>query len=165
MVAEALAQLRHVSPTPPRLSDYPQACANDPSPAGARGAAILSVLRGSGLRRAEAAALDLSDYDRESGAVTVRSEKGDKDRVVYAPAGARDALKDWIAVRGDAPGPLFYAVVKGGALVPRRLAGQAMAVVCANQAQDAGVAPFTPHSCYALSAGLARQDSEGEPPR
>lgn len=122
-----------------------QACANDPSPAGARDAAILSVLRGSGLRRAEAAALDLSDYDRESGAVTVRSGKGDKDRVVYAPAGARDALQDWIAVRGDAPGPLFYGVVKGGALVPRRLAGQAMAVVCASRAQEAGVAPFTPH--------------------
>jgi integrase len=122
-----------------------RACASDSTPAGARDAAILSLLRGGGIRRAEAAALDLADYDPESGAVTVRSGKGDKDRVVYAPAGARSALRDWIEVRGVVPGPLFYGLVKGGGLVPRRLAGQAMAVVCAARAEEAGIAPFTPH--------------------
>jgi integrase len=120
-------------------------CADDPTPAGARDAAILALLRGAGLRRAEAADLDLADYDPESGALTVRSGKGDKDRMVYAPAGARAALRDWIAARGEEPGPLFYRVVKGGSPVARRLAGQAMAVVCASRAKAAGVAPFTPH--------------------
>lgn len=48
-------------------------------------------------------------------------------------------------VRGAAPGPLFYGVVKGGALAPRRLAGQAMAVICASRALEAEVPPFTPH--------------------
>lgn len=120
-------------------------CAEDLTPAGARDAAILALLRGAGLRRAEAADLDLADYNPESGALTVRSGKGDKDRIVYAPAGARSALRDWLTARGEEPGPLFYRVVKGGNAVPRRLAGQAMAVICASRAKAAGVAPFTPH--------------------
>lgn len=122
-----------------------RACVDDPTPAGARDAAIIALLRGTGLRRAEAAALDLADYTPSIGAVTVRSGQREKDRIVYAPAGSRAALDEWVAARGNAPGPLFYGVVKGGALVPRRLAAQAMAVICASRAVEAGVNPFTPH--------------------
>jgi len=121
------------------------ACAADSTPAGARDAAILALLRGTGLRRSEVAALDLVDYDEASGALTLRSEVSRKQRVVYTPTGSRRALQDWLLVRGGAPGPLFYGVVKGGALAPRRLAGQAMAVICASRAADAGVALLTPH--------------------
>ncbi len=120
-------------------------CADDLTPAGARDAALIALLRGTGMRRAELVALDLTDYDVATGAITVRSGKGRKDRMVYAPAGARSALDDWIAIRGEVPGPLFYGLVKGGALVVRRLAAQAVAVVCAARAAEAGIAPFTPH--------------------
>jgi integrase len=120
-------------------------CADDLTPAGARDAALIALLRGTGMRRAEVVALDLADYDPNTGAIIVRSGKGRKDRMVYAPAGARSALDEWIAVRGSASGPLFYGIVKGGALVVRRLAAQAAAVVCASRAREAGVAPFTPH--------------------
>ncbi len=105
----------------------------------------MAILRGSGLRRAEAVALDLADLDLVTRALTVRSGKGQKDRIVYVPSGVQAALRDWLMVRGDSPGPLFYGVVKGGGLVPRRLAAQAVAVVCAARAEEAGVAPFTPH--------------------
>jgi integrase len=120
-------------------------CADDSTPAGARDAALIAVLRGTGMRRSELVALDLADYDPLTGALTVRSGKGRKDRMVYAPAGTQSALNDWITVRGEAPGPLFYGLVKGGALVVRRLAAQAAAVVCAARAREAGIAPFTPH--------------------
>jgi len=120
-------------------------CAADPTPAGARDGAILALLRGTGLRRSEAAALDLADYDPASGALTVRDELGGSARLLYTPAGTRAALDEWLTARGDAPGPLFYGVVKGGALAPRRLAGQAMAVICASRAIEAGVASLTPH--------------------
>jgi len=122
-----------------------QVCAADPTPAGARDAALVALLRGTGMRRAEIVALDLTDYDPTTGALTVRSALARKDRMVYAPAGARAALDEWIAVRGHAPGTLFYGVVKGGGMVVRRLAGQAVAVICASRAAEAGVAPFTPH--------------------
>jgi integrase len=120
-------------------------CGDDSTPAGARDAALIAVLRGTGMRRAEVVALDLADYDPATGAITVRSGKGRKDRMVYAPVGARSALDEWVAIRGSAPGPLLYGIVKGGALVVRRLAAQAVAVVCAARAREAGVAPFTPH--------------------
>lgn len=63
--------------------------AGDPSPAGTRNAAIIALLRGIGLCRAEAVALNLADYDPESGGMSVQRGKGRTDRIVYAPAGAR----------------------------------------------------------------------------
>ena len=120
-------------------------CAEDSTAAGARDAAIIALLRGTGLRRSEAAALDLADYDRATGTLTIRSGKGNKDRLTYVANGLQSALDEWLAIHGTAPGPLFYGVTKGGRLVVRRLAGQAMAVICAARATEAGIPAFTPH--------------------
>ena len=60
------------------------------TPVGARDAAMLALLYGCGLRRSEVVALELTDYD--AGKVTVRSGKGRKDRIVYAPTGGRAAV-------------------------------------------------------------------------
>jgi integrase len=120
-------------------------CADDSTPAGARDAAIIALLRGTGLRRSEAVALDLSDYDGATGAITLRSGKGKKERLTYVAGGAKAALDAWLIVRGQAAGPLFYGITKGGRLVVRRLADQAIAVICAARATEAGVAAFTPH--------------------
>ena len=67
------------------------------TPVGARDAAMLALLYGCGLRRSEAVAVQLTDYDR--GMVTVRSGKGRKDRPAYNPAGGRQAIDAWIARR------------------------------------------------------------------
>jgi integrase len=83
-------------------------------------AAIIALLRGTGLRRAEAVALDLAD-DHPTSTLTMRSDKGRKERLVYAPAGTKVALDEWLVIRGHADGPLFYGLLKGGALVVRRL--------------------------------------------
>lgn len=122
-----------------------QECANDPTAAGARDGAIIGLLRGTGLRRAELAALDLTDYEPEDGAVTIRSGKGNKDRMVYAPSGSRALLLDWISIRGSASGPLFYRVSRGGGLLLERLAPQAVAIILQRRAEAAGVQPCTPH--------------------
>lgn len=120
-------------------------CADDLTPAGARDAAIIALLRGTGLRRSEAVALDFADYDPATGALTIRSGNGKKERLIYVAGGAKAALDDWLITRGRAAGPLFYGITKGGRLVVRRLADQAIAVICAARAIEAGVAPFTPH--------------------
>ena len=115
------------------------------SPSGARDAALVSVLFGCGVRRAEAVALDLADFDPETGALTVRHGKGNKARVVYATNGGRQAIVDWIAVRGSEPGPLLCPVTKGGRVERRRLVPQSVQDRGAFLAGKAGVTAFSPH--------------------
>jgi site-specific recombinase XerD len=121
------------------------ACADDRSPAGARDAALIAVLYGAGLRRSEAVALDLADYNRAIGELAIRGAKGRKDRLAYATNGAADALADWIALRGQEPGPLLVPVNKGGRLGTRRMTDQAVLVILVKRAAAAGVPAFSPH--------------------
>ena len=93
-------------------------------PGGARDAAMLALLYGCGLRRSEAVALLLDDYDH--GKVTVRSGKGRKERIVYCPAGGREAINAWIARRGLAPGALLNPVNKAGHIQHRLMTAQAV---------------------------------------
>lgn len=112
---------------------------------GARDAALLAILYGVGLRRSEVVALDLSDYDVESGALTVRSGKGNKARIGYVPSGAREALAVWLEVRGDDQGPLLLPVLKSGRIVARRLTDQAVLMILMKRAEQAGVKHLSPH--------------------
>jgi integrase len=120
-------------------------CTADRSPGGARDAALVALLYGAGLRRAEAVALDLRDYELTSGMLTVRAGKGRKDRLTYLTPGAAEALRDWLALRGDAPGPLLCPVNKGGRIILRRMTAQAAMAALAKRAKQAGVAHLSPH--------------------
>lgn len=121
------------------------ACAADETPAGIRDTAILALLYGTGLRRSELAALELSDYDPAAGALTLRSGKGGKQRLGYAANGAAVALAAWIAYRGSEPGPLFIPVWSGRRPRLRRMVDQNVRALLAKRARAAGVAPFSPH--------------------
>ena len=117
----------------------------DGSNAGTRDAALLGLGIVCGLRREELAAVDLSDYDLSSGALTVQHGKGDKRRVVYVTNGARAALGDWLDLRGSEPGPLFVRIKKGGMVTSDRLTAQGVYSILAARAAAAGVAKFSPH--------------------
>jgi len=121
------------------------ACENDTTPAGARDAALIACMYPGGLRRDEVVNLDLSDYDLETGALTVRHGKRNKARVSYISNGAGNAISDWIAIRGNDPGPLLYPVNKGGHLIPRRMTNQAVYNALAKRGKQAGVSDFSPH--------------------
>lgn len=121
------------------------ACENDPTPAGARDAALLAVLYVGGLRRGEVVTLDLEDYSPESGALTVRHGKGSKQRITYLTNGAARAMADWLEIRGGEPGPLLFPVLKSGKIVNRRLTNQAVYNVLTKRGNQAGVSDFSPH--------------------
>jgi len=113
--------------------------------AGVRDAALLAVLYGAGLRRAELVALDLADYDPETGALTVRSGKGRKARITYIDGGATAALDDWLLVRGAAAGPLFMRIRKGDQITRERLSTSGVRHVAVERGGEARVAHFSPH--------------------
>jgi integrase len=121
------------------------ACSADRTPAGPRDAALIALLCRGGLRRSEAVALDLADYLPDSGAITVRSGKGRKDRTTYLDGGAAAALADWLAVRGATAGPLLCPVNKGGRITIRRLSDQAVLGALQKRAAQAKVRIFSPH--------------------
>jgi integrase len=122
-----------------------QACVNDDSPRGSRDHAILNLMYNGGLRRSELVALDLADYDTETGAVAVRGGKGDKDRTVYASNGGKKALDQWVQERGSEPGALFQAMQKGGTIERRRLSDQSIYDLLQYRAKEAGVENVSPH--------------------
>ena len=118
-------------------------CSEDMRPAGFRDAALIAVLC-LGLRRAEVVALDVDNYDPETGALKLTG-KGRKERLVYGYGGVADALGDWLQVRGEEPGPLFYPIRKGGVIVRARLTTQAVYEILRSRGARAGVKPFSPH--------------------
>lgn len=111
---------------------------------GARDAALLAVLFGGGLRAAECVGLDLADVDQDRETLHVRRGKGRKARIVGLNIGAGDALAAWLAVRGDADGPLLASIDRRGN-VGGRLSTRAVQRIAGRLAAAAGVDPFTPH--------------------
>jgi site-specific recombinase XerD len=120
-------------------------CVSDGSAAGIRDAAIIAVLYGAGLRRAELAELQLANYTPESGQLIVPG-KGRKERTAYLPDGAGAALGGWIALRGDTSGALFCPISQKGALdVGRGITAQAVYAILKKRGKQAGVKGFSPH--------------------
>ena len=113
--------------------------------AGARDAALFAVLYGCGLRRAEAAALDLEDLDREAWTLTVNG-KGRRQRLAYLASGAREALEAWLAVRGEHAGRVFQPVRKDGRIDRSAgMSGRSIARRVERRSEQAGIGRCSAH--------------------
>lgn len=125
---------------------------------GARDVALLALIYGGGLRRAEIAALTIASVLPDG--VRVRG-KGNKERVVPLPASASTVVQRWILVRGTEAGPLFYTWQRNRAqLGSYGLTPSGVHTVLAELAEAANVEHFSPHDCRRtyigdlLSAGV-----------
>ena len=122
-----------------------------------RNLAILQVLRHTGIRIGELAALRLSDIEisERKGMLTVRSGKGSRHRVVPLNADARKAISDYIEVRPKVTNGHLFISQRG-----QGLKEQAVELLVAKYAQAAGLDGVTPqqlrHSFgkHALDAGV-----------
>lgn len=118
----------------------------DDSPRGRRDGAFLALGYGSGLRRAELAALDLKDVRLDAEAsIRVRRGKGSKERLSYLASGGEELVGRWLEVRGDDDGPLLQPVRKGGVIEHRRISPHGLYRALAALAKRAGVAALSPH--------------------
>ena len=121
-----------------------QACAQA-GPLAARDAALLAILLGCGLRRSEAANLDLDDLDAEASTLRVIG-KGNHERTAHMNGNVAAAVAAWVRTRGSWPGPLLCATEGKGQRVGRnRLSTESMRLVLKRRGEEAGIRSCTPH--------------------
>jgi site-specific recombinase XerD len=137
-------ELRGRSLSQQEINDLMQVCFGDRSPAGFRDAALIAILRGAGLRRAEVVGLDLKDFNND-GEVKIRAGKGKVDRTVYLSPSAIPLVNDWIEIRTGTPGALLCQINKSGRVVQQRLTPQAVLFILQKRSGEAGVEQFSPH--------------------
>jgi site-specific recombinase XerC len=106
--------------TPGEMAALMRICKADRTAAGSRDATVIALMYGGGLRREEVVDLDLLhlvDDDGEVITIKVIGKRG-KERLVYLDNGVAYAMRDWLALRGDAQGPLFWPGRRGGRVTP-----------------------------------------------
>src|SRR5262249_25673234 len=108
---------------------------------GARDAGALALLYGAGLRRSEAVGLELEALTGDGVRVL---GKGNKERTVPIPPSAAAALRGWLEVRGNEPGPLLCPV-KAGRVTIRRMTAQALMTAILRRGAEANVPHLSPH--------------------
>lgn len=127
-------------------------CCADDTPAGVRDAALIALGVTTGIRIAEAASMSLEAYDFDSGILTIKG-KGNKERIVYAVNGAKNALDDWIDCRGDQPGPMFTPINKAGEVRIASMSRTSLAKMLKRRQSAAGVEDFSWHDLRRTCCG------------
>lgn len=149
---------RGVARRPPRLPDeldrlFAYLDGLD-TPTGARDRAAFALLRGTGIRRAEACSLTLDAYDPLHRQLTVWKGKGRKQRVVFLPEWVTGEVERWLRHRGHTPGALLCPSDKHGNVTPRRhLHPDTLWERFVARVEAAGVEHFTPHDLRRTFAG------------
>ena len=131
-----------------------------------RDRALLSVLRLTGIRRAEVVELNLDDIDWGIKKIKKNHDvyllngtwkglartKGNKKRTIYL-AGCAQELKAWLHLRGMEPGPLFYAVHKSGSIQMHRMNPCSVNFIVERAADGGHVANVSPHDFRRTAVG------------
>ena len=110
-----------------------------------RDIALITILRGTGMRREELVSLELQDFDPDTGTLEIHKGKGDKYQLVYLPEHLIPPVADWLEIRGIEPGPLLCPINRGGNLQMRQMCSDAVLKILKKRASAAGVESFSPH--------------------
>lgn len=124
---------------------------------GIRDRAVLSVLIGCGLRRAEAAILSVSHIEQREGrwAIVDIVGKRDKMRTVPMPSWAKQAIDSWTYAARVESGFIFRRVNKGGNVMGEGFTDQAIydiIVAYAKKLERQGIAPHDLRRTFAKLA-------------
>lgn len=124
---------------------------------GRRDRALLSVLIGCGLRRAEAAGLTFDHVQQRDGRWVLIDLIGKRDKIrsIPMPNWAKAAIDEWSRASGVSEGPVFRAINKGGHVVGYGITPQAIYNIIIGYAgalEKKGVAPHDLRRTFAKLA-------------
>jgi integrase len=142
--------------------DQSRALLRAPAGAGrkaARDRAILGLLLGCALRRAELVRLQVEDIQQRAGRWVIPDlvGKGNRVRTVPVPVWAKQLVDAWIAVAGIESGPLFRPVNKGDGIADRPLTDNAVWWIVRDCAGVLRLGNLAPHDLRRTCARLCRQ--------
>jgi len=111
------------------------------TPRGKRDLALIRLMRDLGLRRGECVALDLGDVslDNVPATVSIIGKGRTEPESLTLPPKPREALREWIAARGNEPGPLFLRLDPGSRAPGERLTGDAVCRMVRGLSRRAGL--------------------------
>ena len=123
-----------------------------------RDRAILGLLLGCALRRAELVRLQVEDIQQRAGRWVIPdlAGKGNRLRTVPIPAWVKQLLDQWLAAGDITAGPLFRPVNKGGAVGAPGLTENAVWWIVREYAGDLELGNLAPHDLRRTCARLCR---------
>jgi integrase/recombinase XerD len=135
---------------------------NAPDPGslkGLRDRAILALLVGCGLRRAELVSLETSHLERLEGRWVLLDIEGKHGRIrtVPVPPWVKSALDVWLGSAQITEGRLFRAVERGGVVTARSICAQTVFDIVVQQGKAIGIA-IRPHDLRRTCAKLCRRE-------
>ena len=124
-----------------------------------RNRAMIAVLIGCGLRRAEAAALKLEDVQLRDGRWVIAdlNGKGGHIRTVPVPDWVKRAIDEWTVPAGLTSGPLFRAINKAGRTWGNGFTPKVIWSIVRDGAASCGLAGLAPHDLRRTCARLCHQ--------
>jgi site-specific recombinase XerD len=125
---------------------------------GKRDRAILAVLLGCALRRAELAGVTVEQIQQRDGRWVVADliGKGGRVRTVPIPAWVKVAIDEWLAAAGIDSGRVWRAINRGGRVWGKGMTEKVVWHVVEQYAADTGLPGIAPHDLRRTSAKLCR---------
>lgn len=115
------------------------ATAEATTPKGRRDLALIHLMRNLGLRRAEAASIELADLDLDAGIVRITGKGKTEASPLTLNTQVKAAIVAWLADRGDRPGPLFHRLDPGASGPISPLDGRTLAKIVGKLGRRAGL--------------------------
>ncbi|MEW6737629.1 MAG: tyrosine-type recombinase/integrase [Acidobacteriota bacterium] len=125
---------------------------------GVRDRAILALLIGCGLRRTEAAKMEISHIQQREGRWVIIDLIGKRNKIrsVPMPNWAKAAIDEWLRLVGIRKGKIFLSINKGGRVYGEGMTPQAIRDIVVEYAEKIGV-EVAPHDLRRTFAKLAHK--------